>query len=169
MSRGLVEDEGLLLDLLNSTPVVEGRRQDHLADDDAARGWLRERGGPGDAAERDAVRHARGVLQDVVRGTSGPGAVAPLLEGVSKRPEPAAEGLHWRLAAPESQVLVARAVLAWAELRSALPGRLRPCGNDECRLFFVDRSRAGTGRWCSMAVCGNRMKARRHQARTASS
>ena len=45
------------------------------------------------------------------------------------------------------------------------PGRLRPCANDECRLFLIDRSKAGTARWCSMAVCGNRMKARRHYER----
>ncbi|WP_199539016.1 CGNR zinc finger domain-containing protein [Desertihabitans brevis] len=29
----------------------------------------------------------------------------------------------------------------------------------------MDRTRAGTARWCSMAVCGNQMKARRHHSR----
>jgi predicted RNA-binding Zn ribbon-like protein len=58
-------------------------------------------------------------------------------------------------------------VLAWGELQSAMPGRLRPCANGECHLFLLDRSRGGTGRWCSMAECGNRMKARRHYGRTA--
>ena len=47
-----------------------------------------------------------------------------------------------------------------------LPGRLRPCANDECRLFLIDRSKANAARWCSMAVCGNRMKARRHYQRS---
>ena len=45
------------------------------------------------------------------------------------------------------------------------PGRLRPCANDECRLFLIDHSKANAARWCSMAVCGNRMKARRHYQR----
>ena len=45
------------------------------------------------------------------------------------------------------------------------PGRLRPCANDECRLFLDDHSKANAARWCSMAVCGNRMKARRHYER----
>jgi predicted RNA-binding Zn ribbon-like protein len=59
-----------------------------------------------------------------------------------------------------------RAVTAWGALQEARPGRLRPCANDECRLFLLDRSRANRARWCSMAVCGNREKARRHYGRT---
>lgn len=165
MPRELVADEELLLALLNSSPVVDGRPRDDLADDAAARDWLRAAGGPGDDDERATARRARTLLQDVVRGARPPSDLAPLLEGVSRVPELDGDGVRWRLAAPAPRRTVARAVLAWAALAATLPGRLRPCGNDECALFFVDRSRAGTGRWCSMAVCGNRMKARRHQAR----
>ena len=32
-------------------------------------------------------------------------------------------------------------------------------------MFLLDESRSGTARWCSMATCGNRLKARRHNAR----
>ncbi|MGV0807475.1 CGNR zinc finger domain-containing protein [Mycolicibacterium setense] len=35
-------------------------------------------------------------------------------------------------------------------------------GNPDYRLFLIDRSKPNTARWCSMATCGNRMKARRH-------
>jgi predicted RNA-binding Zn ribbon-like protein len=56
-------------------------------------------------------------------------------------------------------------VLAWDGLRTHAPGRLRPCANDECQRFLIDRSKANNARWCSMAVCGNRMKARRHYQR----
>lgn len=166
MPRELVEGEELLLSLLNSTPVVDGRSRDELEDGEAARRWLRAWGGTGDHDDRASARGTREVLQDLVRGTSGPDALEPVLEGVSLTPEPVVDGLRWRLEAPASRVVAARAVMAWAELASCLPERLRPCGNGECRLFFVDRSPAGTGRWCSMAVCGNRMKARRHQARS---
>lgn len=38
--------------------------------------------------------------------------------------------------------------------------RLKVCVNDECRWAFYDRSRARSARWCSMGVCGNRMKQR---------
>jgi predicted RNA-binding Zn ribbon-like protein len=50
--------------------------------------------------------------------------------------------------------------------RAQSPGRLPPCANEECRLFLIDRSKANAARWCSMAVCGNRMKARRHYQRS---
>ncbi|MFD5316744.1 CGNR zinc finger domain-containing protein [Streptomyces sp. NPDC127098] len=43
--------------------------------------------------------------------------------------------------------------------------RVRVCGGERCALRFLDRSPAHNRRWCSMARCGNRVKARRHQAR----
>ncbi|GAA0266501.1 CGNR zinc finger domain-containing protein [Cryptosporangium japonicum] len=45
------------------------------------------------------------------------------------------------------------------------PSRLRECANPECTLRFYDVSKAGARRWCSMAACGNRAKARTHYAR----
>jgi predicted RNA-binding Zn ribbon-like protein len=157
-------DEGLLLLVLNSTPVVDGRRIDEFADETAARGILTRAGGAGTAAEVAAIRETRSQLQAVVRGERPAGALAPLLTGVHRAPELGDDGLRWRLVAPADRLLAVRAILAWAELNAHHPGRLRPCANDECRLFLVDHSRAGTARWCSMATCGNRMKARRHKA-----
>jgi predicted RNA-binding Zn ribbon-like protein len=43
--------------------------------------------------------------------------------------------------------------------------RLKVCRNDACRWAFFDASRAGAGKWCSMAVCGNRSKAAAWRAR----
>lgn len=43
--------------------------------------------------------------------------------------------------------------------------RLRRCANPTCTLRFHDVSKAGGRRWCSMAICGNRAKARTHYAR----
>ncbi|MDI3385823.1 CGNR zinc finger domain-containing protein [Streptomyces sp. B-S-A8] len=43
--------------------------------------------------------------------------------------------------------------------------RIRVCGADSCALLFVDTSRAGRRRWCSMERCGNRNKVRTHRAR----
>ncbi|MFG2678311.1 CGNR zinc finger domain-containing protein [Streptomyces sp. NPDC048392] len=44
-------------------------------------------------------------------------------------------------------------------------GRVRECGAHNCRLLFVDTSRPGRRRWCSMEHCGNREKVRAHRAR----
>lgn len=41
--------------------------------------------------------------------------------------------------------------------------RIRHCGR--CTLLFVDRSRPGNRRWCSMATCGNLSKAADFRAR----
>jgi len=38
--------------------------------------------------------------------------------------------------------------------------RLKACRSDTCEWAFYDRSRNRSGTWCSMAVCGNRAKAR---------
>jgi predicted RNA-binding Zn ribbon-like protein len=158
-------DEEMLLDLLNTTPVTDGVRQDHLDDPERARSWSREHGGAGSAVEARLVRQVRDALQAVVRGERAPDALAGYLEGVSYVPSLSGEGVDWTLDAPPEREVAARAVLAWSGLEKAGPGRLRPCANTECRLFLIDRSKVGNARWCSMAVCGNRMKARRHYQR----
>ena len=43
--------------------------------------------------------------------------------------------------------------------------RIRICASDTCRWLFYDESRSGRRRWCDMATCGNRAKARRHRER----
>jgi predicted RNA-binding Zn ribbon-like protein len=159
-----VSDEALLA-LLNTTPVVDGRATDLLADDAAARTWLREHGGRGTAEEADRVRAARDVLQAVVRGAAPATAVGALLEGVRQAPRVGPDGVAWELEVDEDRRLAAGLVLAWGRVAARLPGRLRPCANGECHLFLLDRSRAGAARWCSMRSCGNRLKARRHQER----
>ncbi|MYS85741.1 CGNR zinc finger domain-containing protein [Embleya scabrispora] len=155
-----------LLDLLNSRPLVNGEEQDALGDPVGGRRWAREHGGEGSLAELALLRETRDVLRDVVRGERPPTALSPLLEGVHQIPEITADGLQWTVKTPRHARPAVEAVLAWAATEKRLPGRLRPCANDECRLFLLDRSRANRARWCSMAVCGNREKARRHYERT---
>lgn len=46
--------------------------------------------------------------------------------------------------------------------------RIRVCASATCSARFYDRSPAGRRRWCSMALCGNEAKARRHRARSRS-
>ncbi len=157
--------EDALLDLLNTTPVVDGVPQDRLADPEEARAWQRAHGGTGGEQERTALVAARDALQKVVRGQAEPGSLARLLGGVTHRPVVGGDGIDWTLDAPADRAPAVRAVLAWGELRRTRPGRLRPCANPECRLFLLDRSKPNKARWCSMAVCGNRMKARRHYQR----
>ncbi|MGH2483655.1 MAG: CGNR zinc finger domain-containing protein [Candidatus Limnocylindria bacterium] len=47
--------------------------------------------------------------------------------------------------------------------------RLKVCRNDECQWAFYDHSRNHSGAWCTMAVCGNRIKGRTFRQRHAGS
>ena len=43
--------------------------------------------------------------------------------------------------------------------------RVRQCANPDCGWLFLDNSKSGNRRWCSMSACGNRAKAHRHYLR----
>jgi predicted RNA-binding Zn ribbon-like protein len=164
--RGLEADDEPLLELLNSRPVIDGRERDRFADDGELRAWASAHGGSGTAREAELLRWTRERLRAVVCGELPPRSLSVALDGVTRTPELDDTGVSWRQAAPADSALAARLVLAWARIHRELPGRLRPCGNPDCRLFLLDLSNANRARWCSMAVCGNRMKARRHYQRT---
>ena len=140
-------NEEALLSVLNSAPVVNGRIVETLSD--------------------PATAQLRDNLHSVIRGDAEPDILLPYLEGVSQRPVMTTAGIDWVLEAPDGLRERAELVLEWARIQKELPGRLRPCANAECNKFLIDHSKPNTGRWCSMAECGNRMKARRHYARVA--
>lgn len=160
------QDKAMLLALLNSTPVMRSQQLDELANETTATRTLRGWGGTGTSAELATVRSARADLQAVVRAEQPTDVLGAHLRGAAQVPMPVGGRLTWQLSAAPDQLLAVRAVLAFFALAHEAPGRLRPCENHTCRLFLIDHSRAGTGRWCSMAVCGNRMKARRHASRS---
>jgi predicted RNA-binding Zn ribbon-like protein len=43
--------------------------------------------------------------------------------------------------------------------------RVKACDDDGCLWAFYDSSRNRSGRWCDMAICGNRTKVRTYRAR----
>lgn len=46
-------------------------------------------------------------------------------------------------------------------------GRIRECSAQDCHCVYLDTSRSGNRRWCSMQRCGNRAKVRAHRDRVA--
>jgi predicted RNA-binding Zn ribbon-like protein len=46
--------------------------------------------------------------------------------------------------------------------------RLMTCPGTDCGWMFVDETKNGRRRWCTMETCGNRAKAARHYARSRS-
>jgi predicted RNA-binding Zn ribbon-like protein len=71
------------------------------------------------------------------------------------------EGAGESLEAPLWPVaLCAAELLASDDLR-----RVRQCAGEDCGFLFLDTGRGPGRRWCVMAHCGNRAKARRHYRR----
>jgi predicted RNA-binding Zn ribbon-like protein len=76
--------------------------------------------------------------------------------------------LDWSWPGVEQQVEIPLWKLAQAAadlLLSSDAEQVKECGDPTCRWLFLDLSKNHTRRWCDMKTCGNRMKARRHQAR----
>jgi predicted RNA-binding Zn ribbon-like protein len=77
-------------------------------------------------------------------------------------------GYGWQIgpAAPSAATLLAPVLWSAGDLMASdRRRRVRLCANDKCLWLFLDESKGGTRRWCDMASCGNRAKARRHYQR----
>jgi predicted RNA-binding Zn ribbon-like protein len=71
----------------------------------------------------------------------------------------------WAAPATVEQVVSTLAREAIEILAGPMAERIKVCAADDCGLVFVDTSRPGSRRWCSMDRCGNRAKLRTHRAR----
>jgi predicted RNA-binding Zn ribbon-like protein len=79
------------------------------------------------------------------------------------------DGYTWDMESKTSAALALLAPVLWSAgdlLAGPRLDRVRKCANPECGWLFLDDSRAGKRRWCSMSACGNRAKARRHYHRS---
>lgn len=75
--------------------------------------------------------------------------------------------LGWRIeTSPAAAGILAPVLWSTADLLAGPDSaRLRACANPQCLWLFLDDSKNGTRRWCSMQACGNRAKAHRHYQR----
>ena len=161
--------EPLALDLVNTAWPENGVWHDGLADRSGHEQWLRANGLAG--AVSPAARHALVQARDAIRASlERPGPAARTgLDSILARGRIRVRGGE---TATREQLEIAREWrVPWLAARSLLelldehPERVRRCANPDCVLWFLDTTRSGTRRWCSMTVCGNRLKARRHYRR----
>lgn len=165
--------EPLALDLVNTQWVEAAAARDLLALPDGMPAFLRAHGLSVPHAAESAYGHLQGVRavlrrclasddadEDARRDLNAVlerGRIVPLLEagGPGERVEVADEWAPaWR---------AARDYLA---MRAEWPRwRVRACAHPDCILYFLDRTRNGTRRWCDMRTCGNRAKAQRYHER----
>lgn len=123
--------------------------------------------------ELDSARMLRDGIRQALLTADGP-ALADLAEGwLGRAPgrlsvEPETLQPRFAPAARTSCCLLVDAVLDALDLVRESPGRVRECADPRCPVLFLDTSRNGSRRWCSMERCGARAKAsayyQRHRA-----
>ena len=178
--------EPLALDLLNTQWLASGRPVDLLATADGTAAWLAAAGvatSPAAAARQPLVQ-ARQAIREVLAALDEPGGqpTSPTTGHAADRVNAVLAHGHLRLTIGPARAAVRELAIddpAWRpavlaavnllDLLDAAPGRIRRCQHPACVLWFLDTTRNGTRRWCSMASCGNRAKARRHYERARSS
>jgi hypothetical protein len=172
---------GLVQSFLNTEHLETGR--DDFADLPSTEAWLAVQRlvSPGtkfDDADRRHLVDIRGALHALVE-ANGPanGGSGTQLRGVTTLNEAARRvRLGVRLHPDDGYRLMAEGVgidrpigeLLIAVTSAMAAGswtRLKVCANGECQQAFYDVSKNRSGRWCSMARCGNRAKGRAYRDR----
>jgi predicted RNA-binding Zn ribbon-like protein len=167
---------GAVQAFVNTVDLVPHNEQ--LTDPNTLQAWLVANGllDPDQPVDESDLKHAiavREAMRNMIGGNSGK-PVYPVdlatLNGAAT-----ASRLHMRFAPdgrprlePEASGAVGAMGRLVAVLYSAMQsddwGRLKLCSSGECRWAFYDRSKNHSSRWCTMASCGNREKARRFRA-----
>jgi predicted RNA-binding Zn ribbon-like protein len=141
--------------------------------------WLRAgglvagqvRATPADLERAVTLRESLRALLLVNNGGAPDRAAVGVVDGAAKRAgvglrfrgagnarlEPAATGVDAGLGCLLGIVAASMADRTWS--------RLKVCRAEECQWAYYDRARNRSRAWCSMAVCGNRTKARAYRAR----
>jgi predicted RNA-binding Zn ribbon-like protein len=162
-----------LLDWCIGADLIESSRSAKL------RELCAERPGPGTTTFRRAVA-LREAIYRIFRATIytedvPEDALQVLNLALSDAPPrvcvaPTDHAFGWRVGSADVASEPLLAPIAWSAadlLTGPRIGRVRQCEDDRgCGWLFLDESRTGTRRWCSMGDCGNRAKARRHRERT---
>jgi predicted RNA-binding Zn ribbon-like protein len=149
---------------------------EELPDAAALRAWIEEFGKCGEAVPPDAsVRDAR-ALREAIHELLSDGvascrpATRQRLNRFAAAPVPAPSltpsgELRWRAEDPASAMFSLLARDALDLVTSPAFSRVRNCAGARCGALFLDTSRPGTRRWCSMEVCGNQAKKSTYRAK----
>jgi len=164
------------VDFVNTEIVSEGERVDLLQTEADVRRWVKEAGlalseaeGPARLREaKELRRHLRALfLRGKPRKSEIDAINAALARGRgSFRLEGKGGAYRTRFAADSDDPLFLIAAAAAELIATGDLSLIKPCGGTQCILLFYDTTKSHTRRWCSMAVCGNRMKAAAHYRRS---
>lgn len=166
----------LLRRFVNSSDVEGGT--DQLSDDETAARWLAGHGfstGRITPEEVARLRELREALRGALLANGGDADPAETWDALASAFSGSVLGLEFsgigqaRLAplaaAIVPQVTGRLAAAMYDALRDGTWRRLKACRKHSCLWAFYDHSKNGSGAWCNMATCGNRVKAQRRRAR----
>jgi predicted RNA-binding Zn ribbon-like protein len=175
----------LCLDFVNTIdPRFGPARVDFIADYASLERWgvwsgaIAQAGAPVDRRNAEAVVRRAHALRDALyvllsprpATDDGPAALRVLnreLQRAGAHVAVRAAGVGfvpaWDAAASPDQVLWPVVRSAWELMLSPSLERVRECDGHDCGWLFLDTSKAGRRRWCSMEICGNRAKSRRYR------
>ncbi len=150
---------------------------DPLAGPDELEAWCAHSGlcGTEPYAELSRLRAFREALRGVLEANSGMreavsawAALEPFARGASygmridatgpPALEPAGQGAE--------RTIAALLAIVYDAMRRGTWSRLKACKKPSCRWAYYDWSKNGSGRWCDMSLCGNRMKASRRRQKS---
>ena len=120
-----------------------------------------------DLATARALREALFVLAGKPRGAKAAAARETLnrvAAGTAAAPQLQTNGTM-RLVGDAGALLVTLAREAVQLFGSDAAKLIRQCESRTCTLYFIDNSRRGDRRWCSMSGCGNKAKVREFRRR----
>src|ERR1700704_5870873 len=169
-------DLGLIQDFVNTVDLQDGPEE--LTDPNTLKAWLVANSlmDATQTVEASDLTHAI-ALREAIRGMIGANSSFPIypVDIATLNGAATASGLRMRFGAdgkPRLEPAVSGVVGAIGRIVAALYSamedetwtRLKLCGSQTCRWAFYDRSKNHSSRWCKMASCGNREKARRFRA-----
>ncbi|HLA75485.1 MAG TPA: ABATE domain-containing protein [Gammaproteobacteria bacterium] len=186
--------ENLALELVNTQRMRDGTPVDMLEDYAALVNWLTQAGVLdaaqakaalkqwGNSAEGRRVHERARVLRDALRSMAEhivahkpvPQSSLDVINEVLRHGAAYAQVVRKRGTfekhshadrAEAMQLIVPIAEVASDLLCNGDLALVKKCNNPHCILFFYDTTKNHARRWCSMAVCGNRMKAAAHYHR----
>jgi predicted RNA-binding Zn ribbon-like protein len=135
--------------------------------------WIEDRFGVRVSATAADLRRAKrlrdaiaGLVTDVSRGRSQGAELQAVVNRYAAQPDVAPQ-LGSGPPRPTVDQLLASVAREAVHMLSDHAYRIRECGADDCAVVYLDTSRSGNRRWCSMSRCGNRHKVRGQRARQA--
>ncbi|WP_370961747.1 ABATE domain-containing protein [Amycolatopsis sp. cg9] len=145
---------------------------EELPDAAAWGAWIDQLGpfsAPVRPAAVDDARAAREAIYELLTGSLRPSS-RQRLNRFAALPAPAPSlnasgGLRWQAEDPAAAMLALLARDALELATSPELARVRRCAGPACGALFLDTSRPGTRRWCSMEICGNHAKKSTYRAK----